>query len=44
MPLAITPFMMADKYNLDKNLIARLIVLSTILSVVSLPFWLFLLS
>lgn len=39
MPLAITPFALADKYNLHKTFIARSIVLSTILSVVSLPFW-----
>lgn len=39
MPLAITPFALADKYKLDKNFIARSIVLSTLLSVLSLPFW-----
>ncbi|MFA6274215.1 MAG: AEC family transporter [Candidatus Paceibacterota bacterium] len=39
MPLAITPFALADKYNLDKTFIARSIVLSTILSIISLPFW-----
>lgn len=39
MPLAITPFALADKYNLNKTFIARSIVLSTILSVISLPFW-----
>ncbi|MBT3419515.1 MAG: AEC family transporter [Candidatus Magasanikbacteria bacterium] len=39
MPLAITPFALADKYNLHKNFITRSIVLSTILSVISLPFW-----
>lgn len=39
MPLAITPFALADKYGLHKTFIARSIVLSTILSVVSLPFW-----
>lgn len=39
MPLAITPFALADQYNLNKTFIARAIVLSTILSVVSLPFW-----
>lgn len=39
MPLAITPFALADKYGLDKTFIARSIVLSTILSVISLPFW-----
>lgn len=39
MPLAITPFALADKYKLNKTFIARSIVLSTVLSVVSLPFW-----
>lgn len=39
MPLAITPFALADKYNLDREFISRSIVLSTILSVISLPFW-----
>lgn len=39
MPLAITPFALADKYRLNKVFIARSIVLSTILSILSLPFW-----
>ncbi len=39
MPLAITPFALADRYNLDKVFIARSIVLSTILSILTLPFW-----
>ncbi len=39
MPLGITPFALADRYNLDKNFIARSIVLSTIISAISLPFW-----
>jgi len=39
MPLAITPFALADKYHLHKTFIARSIVLSTILSAISLPFW-----
>jgi predicted permease len=39
MPLAITPFALADKFKLNKQFIARSIVLSTILSVISLPFW-----
>jgi len=39
MPLAITPFALADEYNLDKHFIARSIVLSTVLSIVTLPFW-----
>ncbi len=39
MPLAITPFALADAYNLDKTFIARSIVLSTIFSAFTLPFW-----
>lgn len=39
MPLAITPFALADKYKLNKSFLAHSIVLSTMLSVVSLPFW-----
>jgi predicted permease len=39
MPLAITPFALADDFHLDKNFIARSIVLSTILAVVTIPFW-----
>lgn len=44
MPLAITPFALADEYNLDKIFIARSIVLSTILAVLSLPVWIYLLA
>ncbi len=39
MPLAITPFALADRYDMDKEFIARGIVLSTILSIATLPFW-----
>jgi predicted permease len=39
MPLAITPFALAERYNLNKQFIARSIVLSTILSLFSLPLW-----
>lgn len=39
MPLAITPFALADIYDMDKEFIARGIVLSTILSIVTLPLW-----
>ncbi|MBT4384373.1 AEC family transporter [Candidatus Peregrinibacteria bacterium] len=41
MPLAITPFALVEEYNLDKSFIARSIVLSTILSVLTIPFWIF---
>ena len=37
MPVAITPFVLADIYNLDKNLIAASIVVSSILSLFTLP-------
>lgn len=39
MPFAITPFALADEYGLNKSWISRSIVLSTILSVFTLPFW-----
>ena len=39
MPLAITPFALADKFDLDKKFIARAIVLSTILSIITIPLW-----
>lgn len=44
MPLAITPFALAEKYTLDKDFIAKSIVLSTILSVLSLPSWIYFLG
>ena len=43
MPLAITPFALADEYKLDKSFIARSIVLSTVLAVVTIPFWIYVL-
>ncbi|MBI5621371.1 AEC family transporter [Candidatus Falkowbacteria bacterium] len=39
MPLAISPFALADEFDLDKNFIARSIVLSTALAIFSIPFW-----
>lgn len=44
MPIGITPFAFADQYDLDKTFIARAVVLSTILSAFSLPFWISVLS
>jgi predicted permease len=44
MPLGITPFAFADHYGLDKHFIARTIVLSTVLSIITLPFWISVLS
>jgi predicted permease len=39
MPVAITPFALADRLDLDREFIARSIVLSTMLSLLSLPVW-----
>jgi predicted permease len=39
MPLAITPFALAREYDLDQEFIARSIVMSTVMSAISLPFW-----
>jgi len=44
MPIAITPFALADKYNLDKDFISMVIILSTSLSVLTLPVWIFILN
>ncbi len=44
MPSAITPFALADEYNLNKKFIAHSIVLSTILSILTLPFWMSILN
>jgi len=44
MPLAITPFALADQYKLEKAFIARTIVLSTICSVITIPGWIWILS
>lgn len=39
MPVALTPFALAEKYNLDQEFIAKIIVISTILSIISISFW-----
>lgn len=44
MPLAVTAFALADQYKLNKIFIARTVVLSTVLSIFSLAFWISLLS
>jgi hypothetical protein len=44
MPLAITPFALADIYDLNKTFIARSVVLSTILSILSIPLWVYILG
>ncbi|PID70514.1 hypothetical protein CSB37_02390 [bacterium DOLZORAL124_38_8] len=37
MPLAITPFALADQYKLDKSFISNSIILSTVLSILTIP-------
>lgn len=37
MPIAITPFALADYYNLNKHFISSSIVLSTIISIITIP-------
>lgn len=37
MPAAITPFAMADRYKLDKEFICNSIIVSTVLSLITLP-------
>lgn len=44
MPLAITPFALAEQYKLDQDFIAKSIVLSTILSVITIPLWVYILT
>ena len=39
MPLAITPFALSSMYPLDRNLIVTVIFITTILALLSLPFW-----
>lgn len=39
MPVAVTPFVMADQYNLNKKFIAQVVIVSTILSAITLPIW-----
>jgi hypothetical protein len=39
MPLAITPFALSSMYPLDRNLIVTVIFITTILALLTLPFW-----
>lgn len=38
MPVAITPFVLAEIYSLDKKIIASAIIFSTVLAILSIPF------
>lgn len=39
MPLGLTPYALSVQYNLKTTLVARIVVLSTLLSLFVLPFW-----
>lgn len=39
MPVGLTPYALAQQYNLDTPFAARMVVLSTLLSVILLPLW-----
>jgi predicted permease len=39
MPLGLTPYALAQQYNLDTPFTARLVVLATLMSIIILPLW-----
>lgn len=39
MPLGLTPYALAQQYNLDTSFTARLVVLATLMSIIILPLW-----
>jgi predicted permease len=39
MPLGLTPYALATQYKLETTLIARIVVISTLLSLVTIPVW-----
>jgi hypothetical protein len=39
MPLGLTPYLLAVKYNAKPVLAARIVVLGTLLSMLIIPFW-----
>lgn len=44
MPLGLTPYALAVQYKLETSLVARIIVVSTLLGIVIIPFWMVLLG
>ncbi|HCE56975.1 MAG TPA: hypothetical protein DER09_04030 [Prolixibacteraceae bacterium] len=44
MPLGLTPYALATQYKLETSLIARIVVVSTLLSLVSIPVWIVMLG
>jgi predicted permease len=43
MPVAITPFVLSEIYDLDKKIVVTSIIISTILSIISIPMIIYLL-
>lgn len=44
MPLGLTPYALATQYKLETSLIARIVVVSTLLSLVTIPVWIVILG
>ena len=44
MPMGLTPYVLSTKYELDTGLTSKLVMLSTILAILSLPLWIFVLG
>jgi hypothetical protein len=44
MPLGLTPYALATQYKLETSLIARIVVVSTLLSLISIPVWIVILG
>jgi hypothetical protein len=44
MPLGLTPYAMASQYKLETHLIARVVVTSTLISMLVIPFWIIVLG
>lgn len=44
MPLGLTPYVLSVQYNLESKLLARIVVFSTMISIVILPLWLLILG
>jgi predicted permease len=44
MPMGLTPYALSVQYKLKTTLVARIVVLGTLLSMLIIPFWLVILS
>ena len=44
MPLGLTPYALAVQYNLEAQLVSRIVVVSTLMAIVVIPFWMVILE